>query len=343
MQALVKRFLLISFLLPFHAIIAEVSKNIQPSVSVQDESQCVYLSKDVRDALCVLGKVKKQWSDRFTNLCNEIETKNRVSTSYAEAEAMVKECLSVCRACPELKEAEAIVAHYANDLLNGDANVFFIDQDGTLTRACGRKFKKGKAFCSLLTRDLRVCGPAVLDSLRVLGDSIFDGSVTFNSTVNFNGGVNIGGDTITTNGITNFGFFSSQSGQVAIVDGDPVEFETSNANNVGILHPNDTDFTVTTAGLYLIQFSTTTGTTTTGQQFGIRVNDVSVPTTIYGTGGVGASITGTLLTGYAFVRLSTTDVVTINNESGANITLSVTIGGSDTNNSAAITFLRIAA
>ncbi len=339
MQAFSKRFLLISLLLPFQAIFADVSTP-QTSVSVQDKSHPVYLSADFREAICKVRNASHKWSQRFVEFCDSVANK-RVAARYEEAEAILEECLAACKNCPDLQDVETAVRQYEAHLRNGEANLILIDEDGVATRGCSRKFKKGRAYCSLLTRDLRVCGPTVLDSLRVLGASIFDGSVTFNDSVTFGGDVTIGGTVITAgNPITNFGFFSSITTQ-AVADGDPVTFSLANANNVGVTLTAGTDLTVSTAGLYLVQFSTTSGTVATGQQFGLRINDTSEPRTIYGTGGI-VAITGTQNTGFAFVRLVPTDILTLNNESGVLITLTANIGGTDTNNTAAISVVRIA-
>jgi hypothetical protein len=224
MQTLTKHFLCLALLLPFNAINAVTTPT---QVEVQDRSQFVYLSSDIREALrCLRNWPNCTLSARFVALCDGL-AQDRIAASYEDAVAIVRECLELCKNCPDLKDVEAVVRQYEAHLRNGDANLMLIDDTGMITRACGScnscntcdrqciKFKKTKAFCSLLAHDLQVDGSGFIanltvGTLRVTGAAAFDGDVEFagdifagdlivddltvNGTFTANGPVNMGTD-----------------------------------------------------------------------------------------------------------------------------------------------------
>lgn len=231
-QAFTKRFLCLALLLPFQVMIAQTAT--PTCVQVQDKSHFVYLSTEMRRAVECLNRMlpNHKWSPEFKEVCDRI-AKDGIAAPYAEAEAVVVECLNLLDGnnCAELQEAQDALKRYADALRKGDANLVLIDDNGMITRACGScntgcntdcntdcnskciKYKKTKAFCNLFAHDLQVDGSAYLrnlttNSLRVTGNLVVDGEIingegtevfdnlTVNGIFTANGTSNIGANAV---------------------------------------------------------------------------------------------------------------------------------------------------
>jgi hypothetical protein len=150
------------------------------------------------------------WSPEFKDVCDRI-AKDGIAAPFAEAEAVVAECLNLLdgQNCAELQEAQDAIKRYADALRKGDANIVLIDDNGMVTRACCDsgcgfgsssngfnnncnrqciKFKGSKAFCNLFAQDLQVPGSGFIANLttntfRVTGNANISGDLTVDGTI----------------------------------------------------------------------------------------------------------------------------------------------------------------
>ena len=135
-------------------------------------------------------------------------------------------------------------------------------------------------------------------------------------------------------GLSEFGYIYNLDAQVVALEAD-VNFSTNGLLTAGILHaPGSPTIQMTNAGIYEVTFSVSG---TEPNQFGLFLNGVLVPGTIYGSGA------GTQQnTGQAIFAIGAGDVLTLRNHtSAAAVTLATPIGGTQANVNASIVIKKL--
>jgi hypothetical protein len=218
-------------------------------LQIKSQSDCddswVYLSRNVRKTFLELHRSLPHhaWSSAFKELCERIEAQS-IATTFEEAEKSIFECLEALHndCCKDASMHATALVEYVEQLQNGKATLSLVDENNMPTRACGSrkcKFKKGKAFCSLLTKELTVCGNTTLNNLRVLGnaaingDLTVDGSITFNETIIINGDQIINGN-LAVSGNGAFGGDLAVAGDTALAGNLAVSGDTTLAGDLSV-------------------------------------------------------------------------------------------------------------
>lgn len=359
-NTMIKAFLLLSLLAPYHAIRAEISQSDSElnELNAQLNNSLVYIDEDVRQSLVYLEDTlpNHAWSSNFRNLCKDIRNEGTVVTHDFISQTL-NECFG---ACSKLSESDAYsvrttLVNYVHKLANGKAHISALDDESeddnaADTRGCCKK-KKPKKICSLCVKECLSAGALSVRGNVTIGGTLIVGGVNFNTLAGIAGAPGVAGaigaagaagapGTMGVPGIPGIGGvlgwgYIYNLGSVTIAPEAPILFDTNGPLN-GITHTaGSAAINIVSAGTYLINFSVSG---TQPNQFAISVNGAPNLSTIYGSGA------GTQQNdGQAILVLQAGDVVNvINHTSSGGIGLATPIGGTAASINASIVILRIA-
>jgi hypothetical protein len=338
-QKIITLFLLFSLLTPLHTVIADDFHDVDiDALNAQFDYELVYLNHEICQSMLELKRLlpDHEWSSTFKNLWLDIEDEGTIALCE-QVNAVVNEGLEACRTLShDQRDAlQQSLEEYQAFLRSGEAYIAFSntgnDELEEQTRGCGSS--NVKKICKLSVRCLSVSGKFFVNGVDfstlvgvagAIGAAGPQGAQGIAGLVGAIGAAGAAGPQGTPGipglgGVLGYGYIYNLTAE-SIPFQTPIPFD-SNGLLAGVTHaPASPDIIVVSAGTYAIFFSESG---TGPNQFGIGVNGVLQPSTIYGSG---AGTQQNL--GQAILVLGAGDIITIiNADTVTAVGLASLIGG----------------
>jgi hypothetical protein len=226
---------------------------------------------------------------------------------------------------------------YISIPLRGDCNscTIITNTTGCCSKNKCIKFKnKTKALCAIIAQELEATNAyinnATLQNLRVFNNEQINGTLNVNGQaivledLNINGSLTLNGSSTIATGFSQYAFFTRNTDQAAIDDGEIVEFTTNAiAPTSGISNANGV-ITFAESGLYLINFTTQIEEATGNNAFRLISDPNGTATPITGAAFAVNSTPLSEAPGMTLVQITAGQQIALANYSGTTLTLTTT-------------------